>query len=305
VFLDRMEGLVPWGAIVEIIEPIYPKANPKGGRPPIGIEKMLRMLLVSHWFNLSDEGCEDAVTENQTIRRFVRVNLSHQNAPDATTLLKFRHLLESNGIYEQIFETINRLLIANGLTVSKGSIVDAAIITAPSSTKNADNARDPEMHATKKGNQWFFGMKAHIGVDEETGITHTLITTGANTHDITVAHRLIRGRDEVVRGDAGYVGLHKRPEIERIGRIGMTFEISKRIGTVRNMVEGSPERIAEYFKASIRAKVERAFLFIKNTFGYRKTRYRGLSKNRSRLFVLLASTNLLIAAEQGRFCYGT
>jgi IS5 family transposase len=263
------------------------------------------MLLVSNWFNLSDEGCEDAVTGNQTIRRFVRVNLSHEDAPDATTLLKFRHLLEANGVYEQIFETINRLLIANGLTVSKGSIVDASIITAPSSTKNASNARDPEMHSTKKGNQWYFGMKAHIGVDEETGITHTVITTSANTHDITEAHRLIRGGDEVVRGDAGYIGLNKRPEIERVGRIDIAFEISKRIGTVRNIVEGSPERIAEYFKASIRAKVERAFLFVKNTFGYRKTRYRGLTKNRSRLFLLFASANLLIAAEQGKFCYGT
>jgi IS5 family transposase len=305
MFLDRMEGLIPWVAIVGIIEPIYPKAGPKGGRPPIGIEKMLRMLLVSNWFNLSDEGCEDAVTENQTIRRFVRVNLSHEDAPDATTLLRFRHLLEANGVYEQIFETINRLLIANGLTVSKGSIVDASIITAPSSTKNASNARDPEMHSTKMGNQWYFGMKAHIGIDDETGITHTLITTSANTHDITEAHRLIRGGDDVVRGDAGYIGLNKRPEIERVGKSDMVFEISKRIGTIRNMVEGSPERIAEYFKASIRAKVERAFLFVKYTFGYRKTRYRGLAKNRSRLFLLFASANLLIAAERGKYCYGT
>jgi IS5 family transposase len=269
------------------------------------------MLLVSSWFNLSDEGCEDAVTENQVIRRFVRVNLSHEDAPDATTLLKFRHLLEKHGIFEEIFETINRLLVTNGLILSKGTIVDASIISAPSSTKNADNARDPEMRSAKKGNQWYFGMKAHIGVDEETGIIHTVTVTPANEHDITEAHRLIRKGDEVVRGDAGYLGIQNREEIidithpENEPERPISFEINKRISTVRKMTEGSTERVAEYVKSNIRAKVERPFLFAKNLFGYRKTRYRGLAKNYTRLLLLFAGANLIIASEQGRFCYTT
>jgi len=300
IFLDRMEWLMPWKALIALIEPIYPKMGPKGGRPTIGIEKMLRMLLVSSWFNLSDEGAEDAVTENQTIRRFVGVNLTKENAPDATTLLLFRHLLEENGIFERIFETINNLLTANGLTVSKGSIVDASIIEAPSSTKNSTKSRDPEMHQTKKGGQWHFGMKAHIGVDEETGVVHTVTTTAANVHDITEAHKLIRKDDDVVRGDAGYIGLDKRPEMAECD--GLIYEINLRPGKTRNLPEDDVRRLEERVKAAIRAKVERAFLIVKNMFGYRKTRYRGLAKNHARLLLLFASANILVASELDRCC---
>jgi IS5 family transposase len=300
IFLDRMEKLIPWSTLVSLIEPIYPKVGPKGGRPPIGIEKMLRMLLIACWFNLSDEGVEDAVTENQTIRRFVGVNLSAENAPDSTTLLQFRHLLEKHDIFERIFETVNERLAANGLTMSKGTIMDATIIEAPTSTKNSRKSRDPEMHSTRKGTQWHFGMKSHIGVDDETGIVHTITVTPANEHDIAQAQNLIREGDEVIRGDSGYIGLNKRSEIIGTGKDSLDFQIILRPGKTRNLPEDNELRIAERLKSSIRAKVERAFLFVKNIFGYKKVRYRGLAKNQDRLFILFASVNLLVAAEQGK-----
>lgn len=301
IFLERMEKLIPWEAIIKLIEPHYPKVGSKGGRPPIGIEKMLRMLLIAAWFNLSDEGTEDAVTENQTIRLFVGVNLSKENAPDATTLLQFRHLLERNGIYEQIFEKINELLLANGMTITTGTIVDASIIEAPKSTKNANKERDPEMHSTKKGNQWYFGMKAHIGVDEDSGIIHSVTGTAANVHDITEAHNLLRATDSIARGDAGFVGLDKRDEIkEKFPEL--ICIINQRPGKFRTLAQDTPERLYEQSKASIRAKVERPFLFVKKIFGYGKVRYRGIAKNLNRLFLLFACTNLIFAAENGDFC---
>ena len=304
IFLERMNQLIPWEVIIELIEPYYPKAGPKGGRPPIGIEKMLRMLLISCWFNLSDEGTEDAVTENQTIRGFVGINLSMENAPDATTLLQFRHLLERNGLFDRIFETINQLLKTNGMMISTGTIVDASIIEAPSSTKNATKERDPEMHSTKKGNQWYFGMKSHIGVDEDTGIVHSATATPANTHDITEAHKLLRKTDSVVRGDAGYIGLSNREEIQETAP-ELICIINQRIGKIRALPQDHPDRQRESSNASIRAKVERPFLFIKRIFGYRKVRYRGLSKNHARLLLLFASTNLILAAEHGALCHAT
>jgi IS5 family transposase len=299
IFLEKMEGLVPWREIIELIEPVYPKTTKRGGRPPVGVEKMLRMLLVQSWFNLSDEATEDAVTEIQSIRRFVGVNLMSENAPDATTLLKFRHLLEQKGLFAGIFSTVNQLLVKNGLCISKGTIVDATIISAPTSTKNASHERDPEMHSTKKGNQWYFGMKAHAGVDEESGVAHSLTATAANAHDITEAHNLIRDDDERVRGDAGYLGMEKREEIMEKHKEGREYIANLRPGKVRGLPEDDPVRAAEKAKSSIRSKVERVFWFVKQQFGYRATRYRGLSKNLARLQLLLASANLLIALERG------
>ena len=304
IFLERMENLVPWAAIISLIEPHYPKAGPKGGRPPIGIEKMLRMLLIASWFNLSDEGTEDAVTENQTIRRFVGVDLSTENAPDATTLLQFRHLLERNEVFEEIFNKINELLLSNGMTITSGSIVDASIIEAPKSTKNANKERDPEMHSAQKGNQWYFGMKAHIGVDEDSGIIHSVTATAANVHDITEAHKLLRETDKIARGDAGFVGLEKREEIQEKFP-DLICIINQRPGKVRSLALDDPERLYETGKASIRAKVERPFLFVKRIFGYGKVRYRGIAKNLNRLFLLFACTNLILAAENGDYCHST
>jgi len=302
IFLERMEKLIPWSALINLIKPHYPSAGAKGGRPAKGIEKMLRMLLIASWFNLSDEGTEDAVTENQTIRRFVRVDLSTENAPDATTLLQFRHLLERNGIFEEIFEKINELLLSNGMTITSGSIVDASIIEAPKSTKNANKERDPEMRSTQKGNQWYFGMKAHIGVDEDSGIIHSVTATAANVHDITEAHNLLRETDLIARGDAGFVGLEKREEIQEKFP-DLICIINQRPGKMRDLAKDDPIRLYESSKASIRAKVERPFLFVKRIFGYGKVRYRGIAKNLNRLFLLFACTNLILAAENGDFCY--
>jgi IS5 family transposase len=187
IFLERMEQLIPWKTFIALIEPYYPKAGPKGGRPTIGLEKMLRMYFVQNWFDLSDEATEDAMTETMSIRHFVGVSFGYEEAPDAITLLHFRRILETNGLCNQIFIKVNELLVTNGLTISKGTIVDETIIEAASSTKNEKKKRDPEMHQTKKGNQWFLGMKAHIGVDAKNGIVHTLTATAANTHDITDA----------------------------------------------------------------------------------------------------------------------
>jgi IS5 family transposase len=305
VFLERMEALLPWKLLISTIEPVYYKTGPKGGRPAIGIEMMLRMLLISAWFNLSDEATEDAVTENQTIRHFVGVDLSRQSAPDATTLQQFRALLLAHGIFEKLFAAINKRLEAEGMMISTGTIVDATIIEAPTSTKNEKKERDPEMHSTKKGNQWHFGMKAHIGVDEETGIVHTVTTTAANVADVAEAHELLRDKDSVLRGDAGYIGVEKRPEIIALGRPERIYEINMRRGKLRHLPEDDPARLFERANSSIRAKVERPFLFVKRIFGYCKVRYRGLAKNRARLLLLFATTNLLLAREYRAACYAT
>lgn len=198
-FLDEINNVTPWAALVAQIEPFYPKGTGRG-RPPIGVARMLRMYIAQQCFGLSDEGIEDAIYDSQAIRQFVGVDLSRESAPDATTLLKFRRLLETHQLTERIFETINALLAAKGLILKEGTVVDATIIAAPSSTKNRSGERDPEMHQTKKGNQWHFGMKAHIGVDAETGVVHTLVTTSANVSDVTQAPCLAAWRRTVWRG---------------------------------------------------------------------------------------------------------
>ena len=202
-FLEIMEEIIPWEEWVEYIKPYYP--NGKRGRPPKGIEKMLRMYLLQCWFNLSDEGVEDAIYDSYAMRKFVGIDFFEEDAPDATTLLKFRRLLEQNNLNKAFFEAINRVMVESGHIMRGGTIVDATIINAPSSTKNAEKKRDPEMHQTKKGNEWRFGMKCHVGADAGTGLVHTIEVTPANTHDIKVTSKLIRSDDEVVYGDSGYV----------------------------------------------------------------------------------------------------
>ena len=210
-FLGEIEKVTPWAALVRELEPFYPKGEGRG-RPPIGLERMLRMYIVQQCFGLSDEGTEDALYDSQAIRGFVGVDLSRGEAPDATTLLKFRRLLETNHLTERIFTAINAHLADKGLLLKEGTVVDATIIEASSSTKNQSGKRDPEMHQTKKGNLWHFGMKAHIGVDAESGITHTLVTTPAHISDVTQAHDLLHGQERVAFGDAGYRGVEKRSE---------------------------------------------------------------------------------------------
>jgi len=300
-FLTIMDNAIPWDEWLSVIEPHYPDG--KRGRPPQGIEKMLRMYLLQCWFNLSDEGIEEAVYDSYAFRSFMKIDFVSEQVPDATTLLKFRHLLEDKGIGKLFFDALSRALGERGHMMRGGSIVDAALISSPSSTKNAKKVRDPEMHQTKKGNQWYFGMRVHIGVDAGSGYVHSLETTSANVHDITVAHQLIREDDEVVYGDAGYLGIEKREEVKKSDHLSsVDYRINRRIGSVPK-VSGSIfnwEAHIEYRKSSIRCKVEHPFLIVKRLFGYGKTVYRGLAKNTNRLHMLFASANLLMCVRAGR-----
>ena len=301
-FLKMMDEIVPWSEWVELIRPFYPKGEQ--GRPPRGIELMLRMYLLQVWFNLSDEMTEDAIYDSYAMRSFVGVNFHEEQAPDATTLLKFRHLLEKHHLGEKMFQAINGLLEANGCMMKGGTIVDATLIGAATSTKNASGKRDPEMHSTKKGNQWYFGMKAHIGVDAGSGYTHTLTATAANVHDVTQASELIRDDDDVVYGDAGYRGIEKREENHtHPQRSKMEYRINERHGQTSRLPEGIARVIGkelERRKSSVRSRVEHPFRIVKVLFGYRKAAYRGLKKNLNRLQVLFGSANLLMWAWAGK-----
>ena len=292
-FLDQIEAATPWTLLVEQIEPFYPKGE--RGRPPIGIERMLRMYIVQQCFGLADEATEDAVYDSQSIRRFIGLDLSRESAPDATTLLHFRRLLEEHELTRAIFEAIKGHLADQGLLLREGTIVDATIIAAPPSTKNRAKARDPEMHQTKKGNEWHFGMKAHIGVDAVSGLVHTVVGTAANVSDISQAANLLHGEENSVHADAGYIGLEKRAEMQDRD---LSFDIAKKRGEVRKLPAG-PERDAaradECSKAQLRAVVEHPFHVVKNLFRHRKARYRGLAKNTAQLFSLFALANLVLA----------
>ncbi len=292
-FLDQIEAATPWTLLVEQIEPFYPKGE--RGRPPIGIERMLRMYIVQQCFGLADEATEDAVYDSQSIRRFMGIDLSRESAPDATTLLHFRRLLEEHELTRAIFEAIKGHLADQGLLLREGTIVDATIIAAPPSTKNRAKARDPEMHQTKKGNEWHFGMKAHIGVDAVSGLVHTVVGTAANVSDISQAANLLHGEENSVHADAGYIGLEKRAEMQDRD---LSFDIAKKRGEVRKLPAG-PERDAaradECSKAQLRAVVEHPFHVVKNLFRHRKARYRGLAKNTAQLFSLFALANLVLA----------
>ena len=293
-FLDQIEVATPWALLVQQIEPFYPKGE--RGRPPIGIERMLRMYVVQQCFGLADEATEDAVYDSQSIRTFVGIDLSRESAPDATTLLHFRRLLEKNDLTRAIFEAIKRHLAERGLLLREGTIVDATIIAAPPSTKNRAKARDPEMHQTKKGNAWFFGMKAHIGVDAVSGLVHTVVGTSANVSDISQAANLLHGEERSVHGDAGYIGLEKREEMPH--RKNLLLIIAKKRSAVRQLPEGverDEARADERAKAQVRAIVEHPFHVVKSLFGHRKVRYRGLAKNTAQLFSLFALANLVLA----------
>lgn len=308
-FLDMMDKIVPWDQWIEIIKPYYP--NSKRGRPAKGIEIMLRMYLMQNWFNLSDEGIEDAIYDSYAMRTFMHIDFTQQQVPDATTLLKFRHLLEENKIGEKIFADVNQRLDSAGLIMHGGTIVDATIISSTSSTKNKDKKRDPEMHQTKKGNQWYHGMKVHAGVDAGSGYVHSITGTAANVHDVEETPNLIREDDEVVYGDSGYLGVEKRPEIQDNPDFkDVDFRINRRPSSIKtsNSYEGiNWEKQIEHQKSSVRCKVEHIFLIVKQQFGYRKTAYRGIAKNMNRFNILFASANLVMCARAGRtaeFCAG-
>ena len=300
-FLKTMDEIIPWDEWVSYIKPVY--FNNKTGRPARGIEIMLRMFLLQAWFNLSDEAIEDSIYDSYAMRTFMGIDFTSEQAPDATTLCKFRKLLVENEIAKAFFDAINRCLVEHGHMMKGGSIVDATIIEAPASTKNQEGARDPEMHQTKKGNQWHFGMKAHVGVDAGSGYIHSVTATAANEHDITEAHHLIREDDEVVYGDAGYTGIEKREEITSDPqKSSVEYRINRRPGYTKRIPEGFArefQKQLERRKSSVRAKVEYAFLLLKKQFGYRKTMYRGIKKNLHRIQILLCSANLLMCARAG------
>ncbi len=283
-FLRAMDEFIPWEEWVSYIEPYYPRG--RRGRPPMGIEKMLRMYLLQCWFNLSDKGVEDAIYDSYALRWFMKINFADEQVPDATTLLKFRHLLEEHNIAKVFFQAFTSTLEKCGYLMRGGSIVDTTLIQASSSTKNEKKERDPERHQTKKGNQYYFGMKSHIGVDAGSGYVHSLETTAADVHDIKMASRLLREDDEVVYGDAGYTGIEKREEIAGNEHFcSIDYRINRRVGSVQKLPDYLPnwEKQIERRKPSVRCKVEHPFLIVKRFFGYSKAVYRGLAKNTHRL----------------------
>lgn len=287
-FLERMESLIPWKRLEKRVRKHYPKAGK--GRHPYPLTVMLRIHCVQLFYNLSDPAMEDMLYEIESVRRFVGVRLSGR-IPDETTILNFRHLLEKHSLGTKLFQEINRHLDSQGLILKEGTIIDASIIAAPTSTKNKDGARDPEMHQVKKGNEWHFGMKMHIGVDEELGLVHSVTGTSANVHDITEAEKLLHGEEERVRGDAGYRGIQKRPEHQNRDT---DWLVSMMPGKRKQLNPKSVAGRQEKKKASIRAKVEHPFFYVKQMFHYRKVRYRGLKKNIERIHLLLGFSNLLI-----------
>jgi IS5 family transposase len=297
-FLAEMETVVPWVRLIALIEPHYPQGA--RGRPPIGLERMLRIYFLQLWYTLADEALEDAIYDSQSLRSFAGIDLSCEQVPDATTLLKFRHLLEEHDLTKAILNAVCQHLGERQLLMKEGTIVDATIIEAPTSTKNRSKERDPEMHQTKKGNEWHFGMKAHIGVDAESGLVHTVIGTAANVSDVACAGQALHGAETVVYADAGYTGVDKRPEIVTEHGEKQWVVAAKR-GLVKALPEGEIKELTqelERMKAQVRSKVEHPFHIVKNLFGFEKVRYRGLAKNIAQLCGLLALANLVIAKRR-------
>lgn len=291
-FLGEMDKVVPWQALLELIEPSYPTSG-RRGRPPMPASTMLRIHFMQQWYALSDPAMEDALYEIESMRRFAGLELNEDAIPDETTILKFRRFLEQHGLAAKMLEAVNAHLSGKGLLLRQGTIVDATIIAAPSSTKNKDRQRDPAMHQTKKGQQWYFGMKAHIGVDVESGLVHTVTTTPANVSDVTEVDKLLHGKEKTVYADAGYQGAQKRAP-----KRGRTWHIAARRGSVKALPEGELKeaiKYTEHVKAAVRAKVEHPFRVVKRQFGYQKVRFRGLFKNTAQVLTLFALSNLWMA----------
>jgi transposase, IS5 family len=297
-FLARMEQVIPWQQLLAVIQPHYPKGE--RGRPPIGLERMLRVYFLQQWYALADEALEDALYDSQALRHFARIDLGAEGVPDATTLLKFRRLLETHDLCQGLFTAINTDLAARGLLLREGTLVDATLIAAPPSTKNQQRERDPEMHQTKKGNQWYFGMKAHIGADRDSKLVHTVVVTAANVADIAKTSELLHGEETQVHADAGYTGVEKRAEIVALAR-KIDWQIACKRGLIQALAEGAEKearKAVEKAKASARAYVEHPFHIVKNLFRHRKVRYRGLAKNGHQLYTLFGLANVVIGARR-------
>jgi IS5 family transposase len=293
-FLDEMRHVVPWSRLIALIEPHYPKG--KTGRPPFPVATMLQIHFMQQWFGLSDPAMEEALYDVPLYREFAGLDGGMTRLPDESTILRFRHLLETHGLAAQMLALVNEILSEKGLMLKAGSAVDATLISAPSSTKNGSGQRDPEMHQTKKGNQWYFGMKAHIGVDAESGLVHTVIGTAANVHDINAAEALLHGQEKDVYADAGYQGIEKRCQANLVRwHVAMRpgkrrqLDLTNRLDAIYNQIER--------LKAGVRAKVEHPFRVLKQQFGYTKTRYRGLVKNTAQITTLFALGNLWMARK--------
>ncbi|MFJ1259801.1 IS5 family transposase [Cupriavidus sp. CuC1] len=294
-FLTEMESVVPWQRLIAAVEPYYPKG--KRGRPPIGLERMLRIYFLQQWYGLSDEALEDALYDSMALRTFAGIDLAVEAVPDATTLLKFRRMLVEHELTRKLFDEIGIMLCERGLMMKEGTIVDATIIEAPPSTKNKQKSRDPEMHQTKKGNEWHFGMKAHVGVDAASGLVHSVVGTAANESDVSQAHALLHGHEDHAFGDAGYTGVEKREEMQ--GK-PVKWQVAVKRGKIKAMRDGTVKDLliaVERAKAQIRARVEHPFHVIKNLFGHRKVRYKGLVKNTAQLFSLFGLANLALARK--------
>jgi IS5 family transposase len=300
-FLEIMEEVIPWEDFVSLIKPHYP--NGERGRPPREIEQMFRMYLLTQWFSLSDEGVEDAIYDSYAFRKFMRVDfIDGEQVPDATTLCKFRKLIHECGIAKQFFDSMKEFLDKHGKLMHGGSIVDATLIDAPTSTKNADKQRDPEMHQVKKGNEWFFGARLHAGVDAGSGYIHSIELTAANVSERSIVPQLVREDDEVLYGDAGYTGMEKRPEIMADPHLStIDYRVNNRNPQRMKQKGKAPgfdwEQYIEYQKSRVRSKVEYVFLVIKRIFGYRKVRYRGIAKNRTHAYLLCTCANLFLLGQ--------
>jgi transposase, IS5 family len=292
IFLEEMEQVVPWAKLCGLIEPYYPK--PGNGRRPKELEKMLRIYFLQQWFNLADPAVEEALYDSASLRQFAGIDLGGEPVPDETTVCKFRHLLEEHHLGEEILGTVNLHLQAKGVRITTGTIVDATIIHAPSSTKNRDQSRDPEMHQTRKGKQWYFGMKAHVGVDSKTKIIHTAVATAANVSDVAILPDLLHGEETRVWGDGAYQG---QTEVIREGAPRAQDYTQRRCrykGQIVDEVAWAKNRT----KSKVRAKVEHVFQVMKLKFGFVKVRYRGLKKNAHRLFVTCALVNLFVSRNK-------
>jgi len=289
-FLAEMDRVMPWRELCALIEPVYPKGTTGAGRPPVPLERMLRIHCLQHWFNLSDPAVEEALYDSAAMRAFAGIDLGSEPAPDETTVCKFRHLLERNQLGTRIFQEMGRYLQSQGLRISSGTIVDATIISAPSSTKNSEGKRDPEMHQTRKGKDWYFGMKAHVGVDRKTKLIHSVAATPANVSDGSMIESLLHGGETHVWGDAAYVGQGERIR----AKAPQAKDFTQRRG--RGYKYLSPyDRWINRARSRVRARVEHSIGVIKRVFGFAKVRYRGIAKNANRLFVTCALANLFIA----------
>jgi transposase, IS5 family len=292
MFLEEMEQVVPWGKLCAVIEPHYPKSG--NGRRPKELEQMLRIYFLQQWFNLADPAVEEALYDSTTLRQFVGIDLGAEPVPDETTVCRFRHLLEEHKLGEQILGTVNLHLEAKGVRITTGTIVDATLIHAPSSTKNRDQSRDPEMHQTRKGKNWYFGMKAHVGVDSKTKVIHTAVATAANVSDVAMLPDLLHGEETRVWGDGAYQG---QTEVIRECAPRAQDYTQRRCrykGVIVDAVAWAKNRT----KSKVRAKVEHVFQVMKLKFGFVKVRYRGLKKNGNRLFVTCALVNLFVSRKK-------